>query len=468
MKFWEKLILFIITIISVVLSCSRYYIVRNNFFNSIENSSKQHTNQNILEKYMLESYIIKDIQLGEETTDEKMIEYLQTIYNSIKNNSERVAVYTEDYEQIYSNISNIETIDISSILNNDSDVYCLREFNDNHYMIFSSHWTINGKIIYVLNAYDVNSIYEERDRQLKEILYTDIIILAVSAVVIFIGSIILTKPINSLNKASKQIASGKFNERVNIKSKDEIGELANSFNQMAEEIENKINELNLQVKKKNDFINGFTHELKTPMTAMVGYSDLLRLKKCDEEVTQKALNYIYTETKRLENLSAKLMKLMSLTNDEINLENIDVIPFIEKIAKIENNIINNKIELVLEPSIIKCDEELLEVVIRNLIENANKSEPKDQKIIVKGENLENNKYKISVIDKGKGIPKEHIERVTEDFYMVDKARSRKNGGSGIGLSLVSKILKLHNSKLFIESEENVGTTVYFELEKGEI
>ena len=76
----------------------------------------------------------------------------------------------------------------------------------------------------------------------------------------------------------------------------------------------------------------------------------------------------------------------------------------------------------------------------------------------------NGKYRISVIDKGRGIPKQHIERVTEDLYMVDKSRSRENGGSGIGLSLCKKIIELHNSKINIESEEGIGTTVYFDLD----
>ena len=76
----------------------------------------------------------------------------------------------------------------------------------------------------------------------------------------------------------------------------------------------------------------------------------------------------------------------------------------------------------------------------------------------------NGKYRISVRDKGRGIPKQHIERVTEDFYMVDKSRSRENGGSGIGLSLCKKIIELHNSKINIESEEGIGTTVYFDLD----
>lgn len=288
MKFWKKLVLFIITIISIVLSCSRYYVINNNFLHSIESHQKQNTSQHILEKYMLESNIVKEIGLGNEVTNETIAEYLKSLYTYIGNDMELVALYTEEYEKIYSNIEKIEDINVKSLLNEETNNYALREINGHHYMLFSSHWSINNKIIYIINAYNVDDIYEERDRQLKSILFTDVIILIISSIVISIFSRLVTKPIKILNNASKKISSGKFNERVKIKSKDEIGELADSFNEMADKLENKINELNLAVKQKDDFINGFTHELKTPMTAIIGYSDMLRLKKCDEELTRKS------------------------------------------------------------------------------------------------------------------------------------------------------------------------------------
>lgn len=330
-------------------------------------------------------------------------------------------------------------------------------------MFFTSHWDINNKIIYIVNAYDVQSIYNERDRELNSILVTDIIILMVSSFVITVISAYLTRPIKILNKTSKQIALGKFNERVDIKSKDEIGELAESFNLMADQVEKKIDELNLQVEQKNAFLNGFTHELKTPMTAILGYTNMLRLKKCDEELTKKALKFIYLETKRLESLSFKLMKLMGLSEEQLDITDFNVNELMNKMKMIEASILNdNEIILDVEPEILEGDVELLDVVMRNLVENASKAEPKDNIILIEGKKI-SNMYKISVIDKGVGIPKEHIKRVTEDFYMVDKSRSRKSNGSGIGLSLVKKILLFHNSEIDIESEEGIGTKVSFML-----
>ena len=462
MKFWAKLCLSVIIMISIILSVSRYIVVRQNFLNSIKISSNQNENKHHLERYYLEKNIISKIQLGEEIENESIVEYIKSIYSYMNEDLEKVAIYTDNKEMMYSNFEQIDNFDIEKLFNKEVDQYYLRKIGSNHYMVFSSYWSINSNNMYIVTIYNITPIYDERTRQMKEIMFADIIIISVSSVFIFIFSKVLTRPIEELNDASKKISFGKFNERVNIKSNDEIGELANSFNVMAEEIENKINSLSLSIKKKDNFITGFSHEIKTPMTAIIGYADLLRLKKCDEEITTKSLNYIYSEAKRLEELSYKLLALMDISESVIELKNIKINEFIKKMAK-KIVLKNIRLQLDIEPALVKADHNLLEVVIRNLVQNAKKAEPKDNCIYIVGKLLEN-KYRISVIDLGRGIPKEHIERVTDDFYMVDKSRSRENGGTGIGLSLCKKILELHNSKIYIESEVNRGTKVYFELE----
>lgn len=463
MKFWVKLNVSIIVLISLVLSCSRFIVIRQNFKASIENSASQNIKQHRLERYSLESNMINQIQLGEEVTSEKIVESLQALYSYLEENSGKVALYTENKETIFCNFDEMDDIEMDKLFQKETDNYCLRKIKDKNYMLFSSYWSINNEVIYMINIYDITSIYEERERQMKEIMYADIVILVIASIFISVFSRFLTRPIEELNVASKKISSGKFKERVHVKTNDEVGELANSFNKMAEEIEHKINSLNLSIQAKDDFITGFSHEIKTPMTAIIGYSDLLRLKKCDEEVSRKALNYIYSEAKRLEELSYKMLSLMQLSEDGIELRKVEIKEFLEKIAK-EINLEKVSLKLDLEQAIVKIDESLLEVVIRNLVQNAKKAEPKDNCIVILGKILENGKYRISVVDTGKGIPKEHINRVTEDFYMVDKSRSREKGGTGIGLSLCKKILELHHSEIKIESEEMVGTKVYFELE----
>ncbi len=380
MKFWRNFVIFIVAIISFILGFSRYFAVRNNFVHSINSRISQNTNQYSLEKYMLENKVIETIKNSKEITNDVIIECLQSIDHYTENSSESFALYDEDYKNIYSNQEDFGNI--KSILYKEYDNYTIEIINNKHYMLFSSHWSINHKILYVVNGYNVEDLYEERNRQVRDLVMRDVVIVAISSMVIYIFFFL---------------------------------------------INNHIKKINLQAKQKDDFINGFMHELKTPMTAIMGYSDMLRLKKCDEEVSKKALGYIYSESKRLEKLSHKLLSLMSLSNEKIELQTLEIKEFTQKL--ISNILIENKMELEMEDAYVLADSELLEVIIRNLIENANKAEPKDNKILIRGEKLKNKKYRIFVIDQGKGIPKEHVARVTEDFYMVDKSRSRENGGS---------------------------------------
>lgn len=192
---------------------------------------------------------------GEEVTNEKIIEYIQSLYSYIQDKTEKIALYTENKERIFSNFEEIDNIKENNFFNKETENYFLKKIEDKNYMIFSSYWSINNEVIYIVNIYDITSIYQERDRQMKEIMYTDVIILIISSIFISIFSILLTMPINKLNQITKKIASGQFNERIEVKSKDEIGELANNFNMMSEQIENKINLLNISIKQKDDFIN---------------------------------------------------------------------------------------------------------------------------------------------------------------------------------------------------------------------
>lgn len=462
MKFWIKLMLGIVIIISIILSFSRYITVRQNFINSLEKEVKQNSNKHRLERYYLDSNIVSKIQQGEEFTDDHLIEYIKSLYSYMENDLESVEIYAEDTSQIFSNFDKTGDLGLQNLFDKENDKYIIREIENENYMVFCSYYTVSNVSMYIVNIYDITSIYEERTRQLKDIMLTDMIVLAISSIAIAIFSRFLTTPIEELNNATKKISSGMFSERVKVRTNDEIGELADSFNIMAEKIENQINSLELSIKQKDDFISGFSHEIKTPMTAIIGYSDLLRLKNCSDDVRIPALNYIYSESKRLEELSYKLLSLMEISEDKIELKDVKIKEFLEKVSK-KIVLDDIQIKLNLEEGIVKIDESLLEIVIRNLVQNAKKAEPKDNCIYIIG-NKKENKYIISVIDNGIGIPKEHIQRVTEDFYMVDKSRSRKNGGTGIGLSLCKKILEFHNSKINIESEENVGTRVFFELE----
>ena len=465
MKFGVKIVISVIAIISIIFSIAGIVIIKSNFKHSFEKTINQSIDSHVLERYGIENNIATNIEKNGNISREKLSSYAISLVSYL-GNAKKISIYMEN-EKIYSNID----IDEESLafLSKANDVkYIIKDIEKQKYILVSSSIEINSQRIILISRYDITDVFTERDRQVEFFYKVDTVVIVISSIVICILAVFLTRPIRKLNEMSKKITTGSYNERVNIKSNDEIGELAKSFNKMIETIENKINELELSVEQKEDFITNFTHELKNPMTSIIGYADILKSGKYDKETNIKSANYIFNEAKRLETLAHKLMDLNKLSNETVKLEKINVVWFMNNLYKdIYENLGDIELKLDIEDGYIMADTILLEDCLRNLIDNSKKANPKDKIIKVIGKN-EENKYKISVEDKGCGIPKEEIPRIVESFYMVDKVRARENGRNGIGLSICEKIAKIHNTKLIIESELNKGTCVSFYLEVANI
>lgn len=460
MKFTVKIIISVIAIISIIFSASGMLVIKSNFEYSLQNTINQKLDAHTLERYGIENDIVNNIDEKGTISKEKLNSYLITLVSYLQNDK-KIEVYIEN-EKIYSNIE-IDNETFNFLSENKDMKYVIRDIGKRKIMLVSSSIEINNQKILIISRYDITNIFTERDRQVNYFYKIDIAVILISGIAIGILTVFLTKPIIRLNEMSKKITKGCYNERINLKSNDEIGELAKSFNIMIETIENKINELELSAKQKEEFVLNFTHELKNPMTSIIGYADILKSGKYDKETNIKSASYIFNEAKRLETLAHKLMDLMELSNENIKLEEVDIVWFMNKLY---NDIIGNlediKLELEIEDGYVIADKVLLEDCLRNLIDNSKKAKPKDKIIKIIGKK-EENKYKIMVQDKGCGIPKEELPRIRETFYMVDKARARENGRNGIGLSICEKIVNIHNSKLNIESKLNEGTCVSFDL-----
>ncbi len=461
MKFTLKIIISVVAIISIIFSISGIIMIKSNFKHSLEKTISQNIEAHTLERYGMENNIDTNINKKGEISKEQLSIYARSLVYYLENNK-KISIYIND-EKLYSNIQ-IDDDTFKNLNNNKEIKYILKDIKNYKYMLVSSSIEINNYKILLISRYDITDVFTERDRQLNYFYKIDIAVILVSAISICILSLFLTKPIIKLNETSKKITQGLYKERIDIKSKDEIGELAKSFNIMIDTIENKINELELSVKQREEFITNFTHELKNPMTSIIGYADILKSGKYDNDVNLRAANYIFNEAKRLETLAHKLMDLMELSNEHITLESLDIVWFMNNLYKDINDTLGEiKLELNIEKAYVVADKVLLESCLRNLIDNSKKANPKDKIIRVVGK-VENNKYKISIIDKGCGIPEEDLPRITESFYIVDKVRAKTNGRSGIGLSICEKIAKLHNSKLEITSKVDEGTSISLYLE----
>lgn len=451
MKFSFKIVIGTMLIIIVMFSIFGILLIHQNFINAFSLQLKTNMAEYDLERYSIET-LISDY-VSEEGVDQESLENEIYRLNSYLENSRKLCI-TMNEEELYSNIPfDAYEADNGEIIS----------YMDMKYVVLSSAVTINKEAVVMIAAYDITPLFEARNQNLIYFYLIEAILLILCAVLIILFARFLTKPIQSLNEAAKLVTSGNLDATISVTSNDEIGELAASFMQMIDAVKKRAEKLSLAVKQREDFIANFTHELKTPMTSIMGYTKILRQNKYANADKEKALDYIYSETKRLELLSHKLLELMELSAQSIQLEALDTNELFLSIQQLAYDRLHIHISMENEKAVILGDKELLTACIMNLLENAEKASEQNYKIVLSGQ-CKQNGYQITIIDHGIGIAENELKRISESFYTVDKARSKANGGYGLGLSLCNRILQLHNSELHFESEIGKGTAVSFFLE----
>ena len=214
--------------------------------------------------------------------------------------------------------------------------------------------------------------------------------------------------------------------------------------------------------RQSRFVADLTHELKTPLTSMIGYADLLRSAPLDESRRRAAADAIYHESTRLESLSQQLLALQGLQTDGVTLGSVPVAAVFADVAR---SLPDAALDCDAPAgAAVRADRVLLADLLRNLVLNALHAEPKDGTVHLTCAEA-GGQWRLTVRDNGCGIPAGALPHLTEPFYRVDKARARANGGSGVGLALCAEIAAAFGSKLEFESTPGEGTTVAICLQK---
>ncbi|MDO4308760.1 MAG: HAMP domain-containing sensor histidine kinase [Eubacteriales bacterium] len=338
----------------------------------------------------------------------------------------------------------------------------LQEANERKLMIFGEEWAgVNGPSYYIIYYKDVTDVCRQTEGMFYKGLCFAAVLLALIGTVLYYGIYRSIRPLLELRRTAAAIAEGSYESRASVHGRDEIGELAVSFNQMACKVEAHVEELSHVNQMQRQLIGSLAHELKTPMTAILGYADTLLTVGLSEKRRIQALNYIGSESRRLSRLSAKMMELTGLYDGmvSISVKEIKAEPFLKRLKDLTAYRLKEKnIQLTISCSqkdlTFQIDEDLMMSLLMNLIDNACKASVENSVITVAA-----NLYRISVTDTGKGIPTEELERVTEAFYMVDKSRAKSAGSVGLGLTLCKQIADLHGAELILESREGKGTRV---------
>jgi two-component system OmpR family sensor kinase len=287
------------------------------------------------------------------------------------------------------------------------------------------------------------------------LLYMGAIVVAVLCGLIF--SRYITKPIQSLTKASVAIADGHFDQRIKVKGESEISQLANSFNIMCEKLEN------LEM-LRNEFVSNASHELKTPLSSIKVLVESLLYQDAPKQLREEFLQDINSEIDRLSVVVSDLLLLVHINQQDIkpHIQSESVAEILKKVLKILRPLAakrNITIEFTPdEEAVVECDALKLQQALFNLIDNAVKYSYDGGSVRIRM-GMETNAVRITILDNGQGIPQKDIPHIFDRFYRVDKARPRNTGGTGLGLSIVQKIVHMHGGRIEVMSTEEKGTAV---------
>lgn len=283
----------------------------------------------------------------------------------------------------------------------------------------------------------------------------------VLAVVLYVLLYEMTAPLQRLSQSVQMMQKGEPWQVVEAEGYDDIAELTRSFNEMAAEIESQMEQLQRESKNKQQLVDDLAHEMRTPLTAIYGYAEYLQKAPYTEEEKLDALEYIMSESKRLSNMGQTLLTMAVYREDPINAEEIESEAFSKEIGiLLQSTLQEKRIRLItnIKPFIFEGDRSMLVCLVRNLIENAVRASESGSRIWFRMY-CHKEKVKIQIKDHGIGMEPRELERITNAFYRVDKARSRSNGGAGIGLNLCELIVQRHGGAMYFDSEPNKGTTV---------
>lgn len=467
MKFADKLFFATVVLLTFIFTVFGAWMLYSNFTRLLDRELERGNSESRMFHFLFEMGYRSAEEYGE---DYAVSRTMESISDSVERDGSRCFVRRSDGSYYYGQEfvygqgfdGEVEQL-VESLGEGKTYGYCIRRKDGGYYMLTATVADTSAELLYLGICRDLTAIYEDRQALVNQYRMALTCLLSAGGIGIYLLSRYITRPISRLDKLAGRIAEGSYELRSHNKSRDEVGSLARNFNHMADRLVDQMEAKALEAKQKEDFTAAFAHELKTPLTSIIGYADMLNSIDVSEEEKREAYFYIYSQGKRLESLSHKLLELVSMDKNPELVRPVNTKTLEENIRATMRPIwkqrdIRGRVNM--DRGVIYGDAELLLSLFYNLLDNAVKAVDKEREgfILLRGKVLPDG-YEVKVVDNGRGIPKEEIGRITEAFYMVDKSRSRREGGAGIGMALCERIVKMHGAEISIDSNLGEGTVV---------
>lgn len=463
MKISLKLLLSTIVVMALALGLSGYFFVNYVFETSLEREIGQAGDESSILGFAFETAVLNVPTIYSTLPDSTVEEIAQNLERGGRSTNRLIRIADEEKKILHISDGFEADEELLEQAEQSTKSYRIIHTQEGYYIHTCAAVKALSRVLYLETMKDVSGVFAERALGFSLYRKVTAVILVIGTLIMHFISSLLTKPIRLLTRATRRMADGDYAYRARQVSRDELGQLTCDFNDMANALEETISQLEEEIEAKEEFMGAFAHELKTPLTAIIGYADMLRSHKLDEEKSFMSANYIYTEGKRLEAMSFRLLDIIVAKKSEVQLGEVpagEIFSYLREMF--DNDRRNMKFEFSHDRGRVLAEVNLIKTVLVNLIDNACKASEEGGVISVRGVML-GSEYRFEVEDEGIGIPQEEQHKITKAFYMVDKSRARSKNGAGLGLALCAEILKIHGSMLVIESEQGKGTCMSFTL-----
>ncbi len=431
--------------------------------NSFQTTMNRETNRSIEEikifQYALAASL-EGLPKDYQSTDIAVREIVKSIRQSLGNTQSEVLIYDKKQNIVYQNGSYQGKL-IQNFRNGNKGIWQIRK-EKQHYFLEALCEVPSSAGSYLLEIHqNFDHVYQDRNQLYHIYRLSLFLVSGIFIMVLLIFSIHFTRPIRKLSRAVQSFAKGNYQSRVKVSGHDEVSYLGEDFNQMAGQLEESIEQLEEEARRQEEFTGAFSHELKTPLTSIIGYADMLRSRNLSRKEQLLSADYIFQQGRRLERLAKKMLELSYIDKQNITFQSIDVPTFVIQIENMTRQLLTEKnitFTIQAKEGQLWGEPDLLLSLFSNLIDNARKACPEGGNITLTGK-TEIDGYSFAVKDNGQGIPAKEIHKITEPFYMIDKSRARKEGGAGMGMALCQKIVRLHHAEWNIKSTPGKGTTI---------
>ncbi len=467
MKLWQKIFLYTLMLVMLAVGITSILMLKNSFQLTMEQKKHAAFTEH---EFLITNF--KSLLLSERLrqnaillNEEQILEYMERTFGE-EGEKNGISFFNRSKKLVYKNREMEPMEDLLAMVSDSGQGYMQIE---GEVLYIASKETLETNTYYFLTWSDLHDVLKMHRDMLNQARMNSMVCAVAIAVVLLVVVKLLLLPLQKINAGTRAIAEGDYKRRVPQRGRDELSELACNMNRMAQAVEKNIKALEDVAEDRNQFIANLSHEMKTPLTSILGFSDLLQIKNdLSEEKRLEYVSIIKEEASRMRTLSGKLMEMITVGEANVDWQEEDTEEIFTEIG-VSLHVVakSHQMELtcVCEKGRLRMDKELIKSLVYNLADNAMKASKAGNTIAIQGW-FAQGMFFFSVTDQGIGIPKEEIAKITQAFYMVDKARSRASGGAGLGLALCVEIARLHQGELTIRSEMGKGTVVMVRMKGG--